>query len=948
MLCLVDNAVGTLGLVSMGPIRLSPGKLARAQQFMTSVFSSLIKDLERHSFRWETGQVTDTSVDRTYLRNYLVVPIIREDVPCGRNGSGSSSDSQSRRVIGPRKYPPVDRVQVSGRGRINWDQISATILHVSKESNDNNAELFRAPKRGAALDEHIEGLQNNLVHVICGRRILLAGDLRYDQSPLSYIVRSKKFALNEDGTIKPDKDIAGLINTVEEEDPEGLTELSPYILKKVSPSKKPEHATLKELEPKSTGDTNRNDGVVTVIDLTSDGDDNLQSAMPKIRAPSPTPPSEKVVGNRPKISTHGPAQRFSAYRNRLKKRKHWVGNILQTHEDYQMDTRKIQIQALDQPLLTTMDPPGLALEHFIDSLRGVPVKKILSDYVGERGQNTRSVVPELCRVHPISIGAMFLPPCLMALERHLLLCELRDIFADKVDVPIQLKLFAQAVTSTSVDLAWNYERLELLGDSVLKFSSTLRIFTEHPHYNEGKMHDKRASIVSNEALREKARMHELEKFLCFEPQYVNAWKPPGCDREGRVVTLNSKSLADVVEALCGVLYLSGSDDYQNKQKNIIDLTGSGRDSSGDKGARSNVSLQCIGAIKRGYEIGVRMLEAFGVFKGSEPTHREILLSAVHSLHPEGSEAPTEIVPEAFPRDPRLARPKKPWEEEFGPLEELLGYKFKRRHLLMCALTHGSYIDKSFESKTMSETFQRLEFLGDAIVDFFVVLYLYDTYPLLGPGELTELKGLVVSNETFARVSVQFGLHKYLFIRSEVLMKEIARFEEVVREELLEGDAMLQVEEVGSCAAPKVLGDVFEAILGAIMVDSGIEAAWNVSMMLLKETLVKRADPGKTILHPTRKLEILVTQTLRITQTRPVYEHRKVKGDLDKFECEVKIVGKVVACERANSKKRAQMLAARTAHTRLSSAAPGSADAKLINQLRIKATKIAVHVARNVQ
>lgn len=854
--CAVDKEVGTIGLVLIGSVRFSSEEVLQVREYMMSVFSSIMGEVDRNSFNWDVfdkEDFTDTPKKAGYYRQYLVVPVDEK------------------------------------RERIRWEDVSRLVEHTSNDIEENAARAEPCPARGDAFQAHLHDLELSLLYVIGGPRLRFGGMLRHDQSPLSYFVRNKKFLLDDVGSFVEDPDIQYLVDTVEDSDSEKLAEKSPFL-----------PCNQKDLSPAAA------------------------STLPKAR-----------LG--------GKKTQFSPFRNRKKGRTEWVGRFLQTHEDFQR-SRGNHLQYLDQPLIATSDPPAVSMENLIETLRGYPVKQVL-EVLARSAEKPRSLVPEICRPHPIPVGAVFLPACLLGMERHLLLCELRKTFASKTDVDsMRLRWISQALTSHVTNPEENYERLEFLGDAVLKYSCTLRIFTLHPHYNEGRMHQRRALVIANDALKQKALKHDLQKFLCFRREVVGAWMPPGYSLQGRTVRLNQKSLADVVEALCGVMFLCGSERFQLREANIVDLT-NGDEDGATRPNRENINptVQKIEPIVEGYKAGVAMLEAFDVFDGKEPTHLETMLSTIHSLHPRDSAPPTEIVPEAFPRDPRLARPEKPWEEEYGPLEVILGYTFKRRHLLMCALTHGSYIDSSFESKTMADAFQRLEFLGDAVVDFIVVLYLYDQYPQLAPGPLTDLKGRVVSNETFARVSVQYGLHDFLSCASTTLNAQIARFDKTVQEELdAGGNAIYDEELVDACAAPKALGDVFEAILGAILVDSGFEATWNVAMKLLKQTLENRANPGVAKEYPTVRLHHVIHREKGITSKVPEYVVKKVKGDGDKYECTVKVVGVAIATARGTKERRAKLLAARKALERLE----GEGDEKLMGELRERAARIDAEVMRH--
>ncbi|GJN27074.1 hypothetical protein PR202_gb15060 [Eleusine coracana subsp. coracana] len=89
------------------------------------------------------------------------------------------------------------------------------------------------------------------------------------------------------------------------------------------------------------------------------------------------------------------------------------------------------------------------------------------------------------------------------------------------------------------------------------------------------------------------------------------------------------------------------------------------------------------------------------------------------------------------------------------LEELIGYKFKHKGLLIQAFVHPSF------NKHSGGCYQRMEFLGDAVLEYLMTSYLYSTYPDLKPGQITDLKSLAVNNNSFAYVAVKKSIHKFL-------------------------------------------------------------------------------------------------------------------------------------------------------------------------------------------
>src|SRR6478672_9251521 len=136
------------------------------------------------------------------------------------------------------------------------------------------------------------------------------------------------------------------------------------------------------------------------------------------------------------------------------------------------------------------------------------------------------------------------------------------------------------------------------------------------------------------------------------------------------------------------------------------------------------------------------------------------------------------------------------EPNYEPLEERLGYTFRDRALLQLALTHPSV---AHEQGAPMQTNQRLEFLGDAVLQLVLTRELYQKFPSFGEGPLTKARAKLVNRRTLAEHARQLGLGKHLILSRG--------------EELHGGRERLSA-----------LADTFEAVLGAIFLDGGFVAA----------------------------------------------------------------------------------------------------------------------------
>ncbi len=156
-------------------------------------------------------------------------------------------------------------------------------------------------------------------------------------------------------------------------------------------------------------------------------------------------------------------------------------------------------------------------------------------------------------------------------------------------------------------------------------------------------------------------------------------------------------------------------------------------------------------------------------------------------------------------------------------EEILGYKFKDNTLLLSALTHTSFYN---ESHPPWIHYQRLEFLGDAVLEYISSEYLYNKYPDIPEGVLTKKRVAMVREEAFAGLAQKWNLSAYILVgRGDIALKQ-ARL-------------------------PSIMADVVEAICAAIYLDGGLDELKSRILPWLKELDVEASaaiTDYKTILQ----------------------------------------------------------------------------------------------------
>lgn len=217
------------------------------------------------------------------------------------------------------------------------------------------------------------------------------------------------------------------------------------------------------------------------------------------------------------------------------------------------------------------------------------------------------------------------------------------------------------------------------------------------------------------------------------------------------------------------------------------------------------------------------------------------------------------------------------------LQEKLGFEFDDYSLLSRALTHRSFLNENPDVVLADN--ERLEFLGDAVLDFVVGAYLYHRYPEMDEGELTALRAALVRTKTLAQFARQLDLGRFL--------------------QLGYGEA----ESGGRNRAP-LLCAAFEAIIGAIYLDQGLEKAQSLIEQLAAPALVKIIDDS---LHKDAKSEFQVWAQGRYNIT-PRYRVVSTSGPdhAKTFTVQVLIGNDVWGHGSGGSKQAAAQAAARKA------------------------------------
>jgi len=228
-------------------------------------------------------------------------------------------------------------------------------------------------------------------------------------------------------------------------------------------------------------------------------------------------------------------------------------------------------------------------------------------------------------------------------------------------------------------------------------------------------------------------------------------------------------------------------------------------------------------------------------------------------------------------------------KDIADLEKRFGYVFKNRKLLTEALTHRSFYHEN-PDKSITHN-ERLEFLGDSVLGFVIVEYLFSSDKEFTESIMAKIKSYLVKESVLSEIADSISLGKYL--------------------KLGKGE-----EATGGRAKKSILADTIEALLGAVYLDGGYKKVKTIVLKLFRKEIDTLMDSTrfydfKTELQEKTQLLFSVLPEYRVVKQEGE-EHEKV------FTIEVFIEGKKFGKGSGKSKKEAQTLAAREALSQLSS------------------------------
>ncbi|KAF1760045.1 hypothetical protein GCK72_008291 [Caenorhabditis remanei] len=470
-------------------------------------------------------------------------------------------------------------------------------------------------------------------------------------------------------------------------------------------------------------------------------------------------------------------------------------------------------------------------------------------------------------------------------------------------------LLLTALTTSNAADGMSLERFETIGDSFLKFATTDYLYHTLQDQHEGKLSFARSKEVSN------CNLYRLGKKLGI-PQLIvankfdahDSWLPPcyvpTCDFKApnnsdaeekdkeieRI--LNGQTIEEKPEDKTG--WDIGGDTAKSTADGIetINFPKQSRLLNEDISplpynllTQQNISDKSIADAMEAL-IGVHLLTL-----GPNPTLKVMSWMGLKVIQ---KDAKTEV---AHPLLRFIDTPANPdasmkalnnlWQQyQFANLEERIGYRFKERAYLVQAFTHASYINNR-----VTGCYQRLEFLGDAVLDYMITRYLFEDVRQYSPGVLTDLRSALVNNTIFASLAVKFEFQKHFIAMCPGLHHMIEKFVKLCADRNFDTNFNAEMymvtteEEIDEgheedVEVPKALGDVFESVAGAIYLDSGrnLDTTWQVLFHMMRSTIDSCcANPPRS---PIRELMELEASKARFSKMERILESGKVRVTVD--------------------------------------------------------------------
>ncbi|KAI8454006.1 hypothetical protein BY996DRAFT_2431069 [Phakopsora pachyrhizi] len=412
-------------------------------------------------------------------------------------------------------------------------------------------------------------------------------------------------------------------------------------------------------------------------------------------------------------------------------------------------------------------------------------------------------------------------------------------------VGMNIKFGIEALTQPGIGMPWDYQTLETVGDAFLKLATSVHIYLIHSRKCEGDMSLLRSKSVDNSFLRGKAIQAQIGGFVLSQRYRTIAFQAPHLE--------DAKKLED------------------GRLERVI-----------PRRVLSDVIEALMGAafISGGTSLALKLGTELDLCFGGQVAWGERHMSSRFESDSAASQDFT-------------------FTEEYKSLERKIGYEFKEKLLLIQAVTHRS------ANSFLTNCYEREEWLGDAVIDMWVIEHVYKRFSNTTAEKLTLARARLVANGSLGFLALRkLGLHELILhqakefkVACERCLDDLSKFSTI-------SEYYADITNVYvTFDPPKILNDALEAVVGAVFVDSGFDlpTVYRTLDLIFEEVLPGLAqtichDPLSRLLRLRNVNQCTQLDRQNITLSEPspdpnVQGYIPVRGCVIKFHGEVLAIGK---------------------------------------------------------
>ena len=485
-----------------------------------------------------------------------------------------------------------------------------------------------------------------------------------------------------------------------------------------------------------------------------------------------------------------------------------------------------------------------------------------------------------------------------------------QFITDNVKLPIDnntfsynngFKYFLYALTTPTSLQDYNYETLETLGDSILKIIITILIYLNddilHLNQTAGDLEKKRAFFISNKHLFQKGKAYSIYKYILSRKMDIKHFSFPlkvMSDIEEQI-DITEKTMADVIEAVIGAIFLFRkrlSDamsfivrcNIVNNEPTVDDVNEMKIDSWASSITHQDVFDTTLKSITIDDSTLREMLPSIQI------VNYDILILDLLSLYG------VEYVNDSYINT-------------IDDLEnKILNYTFKNKQLLLTALTHKTF------NRNCNENYEKMELLGDSIVEAFISSAMFNIYSnylyscsshethdhtcneienikrvngqMFNNNYMTQIKSLLCSNVFMCKLNAFLHLYKFIQVKAVSLINEVNAFSSQQNIDKILNKKMSEYNDPDA-VNPKIMADLFEAVVGAIYLDSTLEECYKFVSRIYNPFIIYCAQYFNKLKYSITNDFILLTENL--LKTVPEFIESKTNNG-NEYQVEIRLHG----------------------------------------------------------